>query len=237
MNRVEVCLTPDLIHQYHLPGKVVVVVDIFRATSCMVSGMANGVVAIYPVDNVNDCLALGEQGMVTAGEREGKKVEGFDIGNSPYDYMSDGVKGKLVAVTTTNGTKTILASRGADEILIGAFLNLESLSRYVGNSNKDVVIHCAGWKGTVNIEDTLFAGALIAELSGTHETLGDPALLAHNLYLHNRLDLLKVAKNSSHARRLAGFGIEKDLEFCMQSSLFSVIPAYKSDRLELTDSQ
>lgn len=233
MNEIEVCLTPELIHQYTLEGKIVVVVDILRATSCMVSGLAYGVESIYPVDNVAECFALGKKGMVTAGERGGEKVEGFDIGNSPYEYMNDEFEGKSIAVTTTNGTRTILASRGAEQILIGAFLNLRSLATYLSTSRKDVIIHCAGWKGMVNIEDTLFAGALIDELSSTYTDHGDPALLAKQLYSHNKMDLLKVAKESSHAKRLAGFGVEKDLEFCMQSSLFSIVPEFKEDRLVL----
>ena len=119
MNHVEVCLTPDLIHQFELKDKIVVAVDIFRATSCMVTGMAHGVEAIYPVATVEDCFALGrDKGMITAGERGGAKIEGFTIGNSPYEYMKDEFKNKSIVVTTTNGTRTILASLEADQILI-----------------------------------------------------------------------------------------------------------------------
>lgn len=233
MNKIEICLTPELIHQFTLEGKVVVVVDIFRATSCMVTGLAHGIEAIYPVGSVAECFALGEKGMITAGERGGQKIEGFVIGNSPFEYMKEELQGQSVAVTTTNGTKALLASLEADEILIGAFLNISALTSYLSDLHKDVVIHCAGWKGTVNLEDTLFAGALVDELKSSHQTDGDPAILAHHLYKANQNNLLSIAKSSSHARRLESFGIEQDITFCMDHSLYSVVPAYKDGKLQL----
>lgn len=235
MNTVEVCLTPDLIHQFDLKGKIAVVVDIFRATSCMVTGLAYGVEAIYPVDNIDACFELGRQGMITAGERGGVKIEGFTIGNSPFEYMKDEYRGKSVAVTTTNGTRAILASTEADQVLIGAFLNLDTLASYLSYLQKDVVIHCAGWMGTVNIEDTLFAGALIDKISDTRRFSGDPAMLALQLFEKHKNDLLKIAKTSSHAERLKNFGVDKDLEFCLDMSLYSVLPEFRNGKLKLVD--
>lgn len=232
MNNVEVCLTPDLIHQHDLKGKIVVVVDIFRATSCIVTGMAYGVESIYPVDNVEACFELGKKGMITAGERGGVKIEGFSIGNSPFEYMKDEYRGKSVAITTTNGTRAILASQAADQVLIGAFLNLDALTSYLSSVRKDVIIHCAGWQGTVNIEDTLFAGALIEKISDTRHMEGDPALLALQLFEQNKNDLMKIALASSHAERLQNIGIEKDLEFCLDMSLYSVLPEFKDGKLQ-----
>ncbi|MEQ8573117.1 MAG: 2-phosphosulfolactate phosphatase, partial [Fulvivirga sp.] len=104
MKTVDVCLSPDLIHLYDVSDKVVVVVDILRATSCMTAGLANGVKSITPFENLEQCQAMKHQGYLIAGERNGQKVDGFDLGNSPFDYMDEKVKGKKVAVTTTNGT-------------------------------------------------------------------------------------------------------------------------------------
>lgn len=231
MNKIEVCLTPELIHQHDLKGKIAVVVDIFRATSCMVTGMAHGVKSIHPVATVEECLELGAKGMVTAGERGGIKVDGFTIGNSPYEYMQDEFKGQSIAVSTTNGTRTILASEGAAEIVIGAFLNLRAVAEYIKQQNHDVLIHCAGWKGTVNIEDTLYAGALIAELSDSHEITGDSALLASELFRANKSNLMKIANASAHAARLSGFGVTKDLKLCMDQSLYQVVPRYENGKI------
>lgn len=231
MNNVTVCLTPELIHQHELNNKIVVVVDIFRATSCMVTGMAHGVGDIYPVAEVAECLALGATGKIMAGERGGQIVDGFNMGNSPYEYMEPSLKGKSIAVSTTNGTHTIMASVGAKEILIGAFLNLKALTHYLGETQADVIIHCAGWKGTVNIEDTLFAGALIDALKATHQSDGDAALLAQQLFANNEHDLLGIAMASSHAQRLASFGVEKDLKFCLQQSIYDVVPIFEVNKL------
>ncbi|MEO9483402.1 MAG: 2-phosphosulfolactate phosphatase [Ekhidna sp.] len=224
MRTIEVCLTPDLIHQHELDGKIVVVVDIFRATSCIVTGLANGVVAIKPVGEVDEAKALGKAGYLMAGERGGIKLPEFDMGNSPFEYQKDSVKGKKIAISTTNGSQAIIKSENAKEIIIGAFLNIESVANYLLQSKANVVIHCAGWKGTPNLEDTLFAGALIDECAEEMETAGDSALVAHQLYIANHENLFGIAKQSSHAERLSGFGIEEDLEFCMTENEYQVVP-------------
>ena len=232
MRTQEVCFSPELIHEYDLNGKLVVVVDIFRATSCIVTGFANGAESIKPVGEVEECKELGKQGYLTAGERGGIKVPEFDMGNSPFEYQNS-VKGKKVAISTTNGSQAIIKSLGAEAIIIGAFLNLEAVSEYVLQSKLDVVIHCAGWKGTVNLEDSLFAGALIDECAEELEPKGDSALIAHQLFIANHDNLLGLAKQSSHAERLAGFGIEKDLEFCMTENEYAVVPILQDDELRL----
>ena len=230
---MEVCLSPELIHQHELGGKIVVVTDIFRATSCIVTGLANGVSAIYPVGTIEDCLALSNEGYLTAGERGGIKVDGLDMGNSPFEYQKENVKGKRVAISTTNGSQTIIKSEGADQIVIGAFLNIESVTEHLLQSKKDVIIHCAGWKGAISIEDTLFAGAVIDKCGAAMSASGDSTLLAHQLYITNHDDLSGIAKQSGHAQRLAGLGIKKDLEFCMKMDEYSVLPILENGKLVL----
>ena len=224
MKTIEVCLTPELIHQHELKGKVAVVVDIFRATSCIVTGLAHGVKAVRPVGEVDETMALGKKGYLTAGERGGVKVDGFDMGNSPYEYQGEGVIGQKVAISTTNGSQAILKSEDAESILIGSFLNLEALTEYILELPLSVVVHCAGWKGTPNLEDTLFAGTLIDECAEELKPTGDAALLAHQLYISNHENLLGLALQSSHAERLKGFGIEDDLRFCMTENEYQVVP-------------
>lgn len=224
MRNVEVCLTPELIDQHHLKGKTVVVVDIFRATSCIVTGLANGVHAFRPVAEIEECRELGKQGYLMAGERGGQKIHGFDLGNSPYDYLEDLVKNQKVAISTTNGSRAILLSHDADEVLIGSFLNLQTVVDYVLKKKKDVLIHCAGWKGTVNMEDTLFAGALIDACAEEMKTLGDAALIAHQLYIAHHENIYGICRQSSHAERLVGFGVERDLVFATEEDKFDVLP-------------
>ena len=231
MSKIEVCLTPELIHQHELKGKIVVVVDIFRATSCIVTGLASGVESIKPVGSIEDTLVLGEQGYIMAGERDGKKVDGFDMGNSPFEYMEKELVGKKVAISTTNGSQAILKSAGAEEILVGAFLNLKATVTYLLEQRKPVVIHCAGWKGAINIEDTLYAGALIDECAEELEISGDSAVLAHQLYVGNHENTEAIAGESSHAKRLAGFGVEKDLVFCMTENEYNILVKLDGDHL------
>lgn len=236
MKTIEVCLSPELIHQHTLEGKIVVVVDIFRATSCIVTGLANGVKSIKPVGEIEACEMLGKEGYLMAGERGGQKINGFDIGNSPFEYLEEHVKDQKVAISTTNGSQAIIKSKKADLVLIGAFLNLESISEYILQDTKNVVVHCAGWKGSVNVEDTLFAGALIDECAEEMQVFGDSALIAHQLYVANHDNLLGVSLQSSHANRLKNFGITKDLEFCMEENKYQVVPILKDQEIVLLDS-
>jgi 2-phosphosulfolactate phosphatase len=233
MRTVDVCLTPDLLHQYELAGKNVVVVDILRATSCMVTGMAVGVAAIKPVASLEECADLKKQGYTTAAERNGAKAEGFDMGNSPFEYMQPKLKGNKVAVTTTNGTLAISKSVDADEIIIGAFLNLTAVANYLLERPQDVIILCAGWKGKFNLEDTLFAGALVQKLTkdGQFEYACDAALAAEAMYKDASTDLMHYMRNSSHAKRLGRLGVVKDIEFCAQHDTYAVVPRIQEGEL------
>lgn len=228
--KIEVCLTPDLIHQIDLTGKISVVIDIFRATSCMVAGLSNGIRSIQPVATVEECTELGKQGLVMAGERGGKKIDSFDIGNSPFEYMQDHLIDKDVATTTTNGTLAISKSSDASEVLIGSFLNLSSTVDYLKSQKKNIVLFCAGWKGTVNLEDTLFAGACLEKMQGITSTT-DSALIAKSLYTHHKDDLLSVAKHSSHAERLGQFGVTEDISYCMKQDLHPIVVSLQGRRL------
>jgi 2-phosphosulfolactate phosphatase len=211
----------------------VVVVDILRATSCMVSGFANGVTEIIPVDNVEECSALQKQGYLAAGERNGVKVESFDMGNSPFEYLDEKVKGQKIAVTTTNGTHALHKSLGAKEILIGAFLNLKALTEYLLEKDDDILIVCAGWKGKFNLEDTLFAGALCHALKPAFSYACDAPLAAEAMYQTAKDDMLDYLRNSSHAKRLAKLDVIEDITFCTEESKYDVIPVLKGKALQL----
>ena len=231
MKNIATCLSPELIHLFDLKGKVVVVVDILRATSCMVTGLAHGIKSIKPVATLDECRELGQKGYITAAERGGEKVEGFDIGNSPFSYMKNEFRQKKVAVTTTNGTLAISKSLAADEILIGSFLNITAVADKLRAQEKDIVIHCAGWKGSVNLEDTLFAGALIESLKEEFQIASDDSSIALSLYKSQRNSLLETVSRSAHAKRLEKFGIIKDIEFCVRFDEYAIVPVLSGDEL------
>ena len=231
MKSIAVCFSPELIHLFDLKNKAVVVVDILRATSSMVTGLSHGLKAIKPVATLEECRQLSEQGYITAAERGGEKVPGFDLGNSPFSYMTAGLQNKKVAITTTNGTLAISKSLEADHILIGAFLNITAVANKLREYNKDIVIHCAGWKGSVNLEDTLFAGALIQALQGEFALTTDDAAMAKSLYQHHQDNLFETVANSAHAKRLEKFGVIKDIEFCVSFDEYDIVPYLRDGEL------
>ncbi len=226
--KVEVCMTPELIHLHELEGKIVVVVDILRATSCMTTAIASGIEGIIPVASLEECRSYKDNGFVCAAERGGQQVKGFQLDNSPFSYMDDKLKGKTIAVTTTNGTLAISKSVEADEVLIGSFLNLSAVSNYLKSQSKDVIIHCAGWKGQVNTEDTLYSGALIATLLSDYDADGDAAQMALQFFESSKSDLLAVVQASAHAKRLEKFNIIEDIKFCLEIDKFDVIPVLEN---------
>lgn len=228
---VDVCLSPELLHLYALESTVVVVADILRATSCMVTALASGVQAIIPIREVEDCKKMKNLGYLIAAERDGKKIEGFDLGNSPFSYMDTRLKGKTIALTTTNGTQAIKLSENAAEILVGAFLNLKSIVEYLQARKMNVLVVCAGWKGKVNMEDTLFAGALVEQLNDNFLIANDSALMAKVLYQDSKNNLLEVLMQCSHVQRLKNLGIEKDIEFCLQHNIYQVVAQMQKGQL------
>ena len=227
MKNIEVCLSPELIHLFELEGKTVVVVDILRATSSMTTAFAHNIITMKPVASLEECKELKQEGYYIAAERGGQKVEGFDLGNSPFSYMEPKLAGEKVAITTTNGTLAITKSVAANDVLIGSFLNISPLAKRVIDLNQDLIIHCAGWKGSVNTEDTLFAGALIDLLIESYKSNTDAASVAHSLYQQHKNDMLEYVSQSSHAQRLQAFGIMKDIEFCLELDKYEVVPYLK----------
>lgn len=223
MRKVEVCFSPELIHLFDLEGKIVVVVDIFRATSTMVAALANGVEEILPFADLEACRLKKDEGFLIGGERNGLTAPGFEMGNSPVAYLSGEYSGRKLAMTTTNGTQAIEKSKGANGILLGAFTNLQATVSYIQNQNRDVLIHCAGWKGHFNLEDSLYAGALAQSLESTHEANEDGALAMKSLYSKEGHNLKRYLSQASHAKRLQNHGIEQDIDFCLTLDLYEIV--------------
>lgn len=231
MNTIDVCISPDLLHLYKLEGKIVVVVDVLRATSCMTTAFANGVKSIIAVSSLEECMEYKNKGFLAAAERDGKTAEGFDLGNSPFSYMDASFKGKTLVVTTTNGTQAITKSKAADQVMIGSFLNKTSIVRYLGKQEKDVLILCSGWRGSFNMEDTLFAGSIVAGLEGTLVHDSDSALMAKRLYLAARHNMMQYLEDSTHFKRLSRLNLYNDLEFCLTEDLYDILIAQENGEL------
>lgn len=231
---IEICLTPELIHLHDLTGKSVVIVDIFRATSTIVTALANGVLSMTPIVNLKKCKSMSDKGYIIAGERNGNKEDGFELGNSPLAYLNGVYDGKKIAMTTTNATIAIEKSKsGSSEILIGSFLNLQTTANYLLEKENDVLILCAGWKGKFNLEDSLYAGALSSKLSNYFEIEDDAVFALKNLYEQNSKYLRLFLNQASHVKRLQNQNIEKDIDFCLQVDTYTILPKLKGDELVL----
>jgi len=230
--KIEVCLTPALIDLYAIENSIVVVIDILRATSSMVYGIDNGAQAIIPVAQVEECMNYAGKGYLLAAERNGEVVEGYDFGNSPFSYTAEKVAGKTIVLTTTNGTKALhLARKRASQVVIGAFLNLEALCEWLKTQDKDVLLLCAGWKDQFNLEDTIFAGAVVNQLRRIFTHYDDASVAAEDLYLLAKNDLRAYIHKSSHSHRMVALNIEEDVKFCLQTNICQTIPVLEGDQL------
>jgi len=223
---IEVCYTPQAYHLFHKDDAIVVVIDIFRATSAIVTAFYNGVSKMIPVATVDEAKEYQANGYMAAAERNGEMIEGFELGNSPFGYMNNKVKGKIIAISTTNGTQAIEASRKASKILVGSFLNIDVLCEYLSSQNKNVILLCAGWKNKFNLEDTLFAGAVVSKLAENENTTitCDSAIASKHLYQLAKDDVYEFLSNSSHRNRLAKLDLERDIKYCLTPNQCPVIP-------------
>ena len=234
MRSIEVCFSPELIHLHEVTGKLVVVVDIFRATSTMVAALAHGVTEILPFAELEACRAMQNKGYLIAAERDGLTAPGFELGNSPLAFTDGAYAGRKLAMTTTNGTLAIEKSKGAAEILIGAFPNLQATVTYIQSRNLDVLIHCAGWKGRFNLEDSLYAGALVQALGESHANREDGAIAMESLFALVGDNLPTYLSQAAHAKRLQNHGIEADIDFCLSLDLYNqVVGVSKNGELRI----
>ena len=230
--KIETVLSPTLFHQIeNIENKVVVVIDILRATSTITTILHNGASAVIPVKEEQTAKDYKVQGFLVGGEREGQTIEGFDFGNSPFQYKPEIVKDKEIVLTTTNGTKCIEMSNNAYQVVIGSFLNLDTVVEHINYLNKDIVLFCAGWKDKVNLEDSLFAGAVACSL--TDEELDDSTLLCMDAYRAAQADLFKALQNSSHFQRLARKGVTKDIAYCCETNVIDSVGILKDGKIIL----
>ena len=233
IRNIEVCLSPELLHLYDVTGKTVVVADILRATSCMVTAFAHGASVIRPFADLEACRKASAEGYETSAERNGLKVEGFDRGNSPFEYLNGDIRGKKIAFTTTNGTQAIEKAKHADQLFIGAFLNVSEVARRVSEAGRDALIVCAGWKGRFNLEDTLFAGALCHRLRNHFKVEDDAVLAALSLYHEAHQNMFTYLEKSSHVQRLNRINLYEDMAFCLTEDNYQVVPHLQGDHLVL----
>lgn len=231
-NKIEVVLTPALLPLYSVQGKAVVVIDILRATTSMCVAFHTGVNRILPVSTPEECKLFKDFDFLCAAERNAIKLPGFDMGNSPFEFQNPIIKDRSIAFTTTNGTKAIKAAReqGATTIVIGSFLNLDALCNWLKHQQQSILLVCAGWKDKFNLEDSLFAGAVVHQLKHEFDIECDSALATEVLYEQDKHQLETLVRASSHAKRFkAESAQEDDVRFCLQQNTMNLVPILQGE--------
>jgi 2-phosphosulfolactate phosphatase len=226
MPSVEVVLSPGLYPFRILKSDpIVVIVDVFRATTTICSALYHGVESVAPVSDSGELLTYAKKGYFTAGERNGVKLEFTDFGNSPLEFRDPSIRGRKLAISTTNGTQAIEKINSVT-IVAGAFVNLDLLTRWLTKRGKDVIIYCAGQAGNIIMEDTIFAGALVSYLNKRekYKIAGDPALASVRLWMSAKSDLKGSLSSGSHFNRLKDLGYQDDIDFCLTLDKTPVVP-------------
>jgi 2-phosphosulfolactate phosphatase len=221
---------------YDISESIVVIIDVLRATSTIATALYNGASQVIPVEAVAECIRIGkEMDGITAGERDGKVAEGLAYGNSPFEYPPSFITGKTLVLTTTNGTKLLhmALDNGAKQIITGSFPNISAVCDYLVHQNKPVILGCAAWKDRVNIEDTLFAGAVISRIKEHFDINCDASNMAATMYAEAKADLYEFMKNknASHYHRLTKYGLEKDIRYCLTDDLANVLCLFDDGKL------
>jgi 2-phosphosulfolactate phosphatase len=232
MPGVQVCYTPLQYPLFRNDDDIVVVIDVLRATSAMVTAIAHGAAGVIPVAKVEDARAFSDKGYILAAERDGRIVEGFDYGNSPFSFMGEAVQDKTIVLSTTNGTQAIEAARQAYALIAGAFINLDAVCDYLKQEGRGVLLLCAGWKNKFNLEDSIFAGAVVQHLlAAGFSTDCDSARASAHLWNLSKNNLNAFLEDSSHRNRLGRLELKKDIEYCLQTGITDAIPVLKNDVL------
>jgi 2-phosphosulfolactate phosphatase len=231
--RVEVCFTPGEYPYYKDEFEIVVVIDVLRATSAICAAIDNGIKSIIPVPTVEEAWDYKLKGYLAGAERKGQIVEGFDFGNSPFSYMREDFKDKEVVLTTTNGTKSLDVAKNAEVVVVGSFLNLDYLSKWLAAQDKNVLCLCSGWQDKFNLEDTICAGAISDYLisTGNYTSIEDSSIAAKYLFLSAKDNYLGYLKSSSHRRRLKNLNLNEDIKYCLTPNQTEVIPILKDGKL------
>ncbi len=228
-------LSPALLHLYDLSNSVVVIIDVFRATSTIASALYNGAKSVIPVDSVPKAIEISKNiDGIAAGERDGMIAEGLQHGNSPLEYSREFIENKTLVLTTTNGTRLLhmALEKNADTIISGSFPNISAVCDFLVKEKKNVVLGCAGWKDRFNLEDTLFAGAVINRIKNEFTIHCDSSVMAEAMYVTNKNNLIEYAPNLTHYHRLVErFGLIEDIKYCLSDDVANVLPLYKEGKL------
>lgn len=227
---LEACLSPAMSDVHLNSNSIVVVIDTLRATSAICNALENGAVSLKPVGTVEEAKRLKEEGFMVAAERDGYVLDFADFGNSPFNFTPEKVSGKSIVYSTTNGTRTIEIASAGYMVVIGSFLNISALANWLKGQDRNVLLLCAGWKDKINIEDSLFAGALAWRLleSGIFETKCDSVKITLDMWSLAKDDVLGYLEKAAQRSRLRDKGLDDCIPFCHTPDSTRIIPVYNN---------
>ena len=232
---IDLITTGDQVTIDYVKNTTAVVVDVLRATSVIITALKNGAKSVVPVISVEEALNTRKklENVILGGERKARKIEGFDLSNSPEEYSHTAVHDKNVIITTTNGTKAITKSSAASHVYIGGFLNAKAVAKRAHQERDNVVFVNAGTGGKFSMDDFIASGAMIKEMVELGDCdLSDLAQTALMIY-ENYQDIYSYIEKANHYQVLVELGLEEDIRYCIQKDVFDLVPEYKNGIIRL----
>jgi 2-phosphosulfolactate phosphatase len=236
--RLGLVFTPGEIQDGLLREATVALVDVLRATSVIPRAFASGAARVIPADSVEHATgllaSLDRKTTLLCGEREGKKIAGFHLGNSPLEYTPKAVKGKTLIFSSTNGSQAMMRCLAAPEQILASFVNATAAVERLLDGGRDILVVCSGKLGRSALEDAVLGGLLVERLLARAPELvtDDGALMARTLWRRWEEDVAGMLAASSHGTYLASLGFEADLEFCSRVDSVRAVPVLKDGRIE-----
>lgn len=234
--KIDIIISADDIIESKLENKIAVVIDMFRATSVIVTALNNGCEEVIPFLTIEETLESSEElkreEYILGGERRAVKIDGFDLSNSPLEYTKEVVENKKVLITTTNGTRTLTKSNSAKRIIIAAMINAKAVADKLLEINEDVMIINAGTNGNFSMDDYICSGYIINEMLKVDNNieLTDISKTANMIY-ENNSDIISYVKEATHYSVMKSLELDNDIEYCMKKSIVNNVPEYKDGKI------
>lgn len=236
--KIEVFFSPTHVDELSMRGRNVVIIDVLRSSTTICAALKNGAREVIPAPDIENATKisanLSSDSRLLGGERQGKKIDGFDLGNSPLEYTPEKIGGKTIVFTSTNGSETAYKCRYASMALIGAFVNVSSVVQSIVDVGGTWTIICSGQQGAFSIEDATCAGMIISKIQAALEVETDDAgLTALILYKNFKRSIVGMLRRSTHGRYLASIGFSEDLKFCAAVDSVPIVPTLNGVGIKL----
>ncbi|MDD3920347.1 MAG: 2-phosphosulfolactate phosphatase [Eubacteriales bacterium] len=237
--KIEVMATPQDVSEPYLRGKIVIVIDVLRASTTIMTALEHGATQVIPAIDVEEATMIagriGRGNYLLGGERHALKMPDYDFGNSPVEYTRRAVEDKTLIFTTTNGTAAILAARGAYRLLIGCMRNRTAVAKLALAEERDIVLLCAGTEGSFSADDICCAGAIVEAINAglnAPAQYNDLALVSSLIYAGWKDGSADLAK-TKHYHYLQSLQLQDDLTYCFEMDKSDTVPEYKNGTLVL----